>query len=255
MTFDVIRKGKDIGDYTVTFRGKGGDLDVDLRTDVKVKVPVIGVSAYTFRQQSTETWRGGKLAALSSKTDDNGTPHSISVGATPLIPASLWSADLLAARQVLNTINGGTDTISVRKLGTESVATGSGSVKAAHYAVSGGLNRGVHWDGDLTRPDDLKQASVLVDGYKVAATASQAQAELYARMWEASMKQYEASQNLTMQAAKINGDALMHTNDARLDANKVGAQVMAQQVSSAFNAVATSASISGSASMSMVQQV
>ena len=150
LTFDVIRKGKDIGDYTVTFRGKGGDLDVDLRTDVKVKVPVIGVSAYTFRQQSTETWRGGKLAALSSKTDDNGTPHSISVGATPLIPASLWSADLLAARQVLNTINGGTDTISVRKLGTESVATGSGSVKAAHYAVSGGLNRELWYaDGKL----------------------------------------------------------------------------------------------------------
>lgn len=150
LTFDVIRKGKDIGDYTVTFRGKGGDLDVDLRTDVKVKVPVIGVSAYTFRQQSTETWRGGKLAALSSKTDDNGTPHSISVGATPLIPASLWSADLLAARQVLNTINGGTDTISVQKLGTESVATGSGSVKAAHYAVSGGLNRELWYaDGKL----------------------------------------------------------------------------------------------------------
>lgn len=47
----------------------------------------------------------------------------------------------------------------------------------------------------------------------------------------------------------------MHTNDARLDASKVGAQIMAQQVSSAFNAVATSASISGSVGMSMTQQV
>ena len=100
-----------------------------------------------------------------------------------------------------------------------------------------------------------KQASVLVDGYKVAATATQAQAELYARMWEASMKQYEASQSLTLQAAKINGDALMHTNDARLDASKVGAQIMAQQVSSAFNAVATSAQIQGSATMNITQQV
>lgn len=150
LAFDVIRKGKDVGDYLVTFRGKGPDLNVTINTDVTVKLPVIGVSVYKFRQQSTETWRGGKLAALSSKTDDNGTPHSISVGATPLIPASLWSADLLAARQVLNTINGGTDTISVRKLGTESVATGSGSVKAAHYAVSGGLNRELWYaDGKL----------------------------------------------------------------------------------------------------------
>ena len=123
--------------------------------------------------------------------------------------------------------------------------------------------KGLEWDGwkakvnaQVARVDAAaKQASVLVDGYKVAATATQAQAELYARMWEASMKQYEASQNLTLQAAKINGDALMHTNDARLDASKVGAQIMAQQVSSAFNAVATSASITGGASMSIVQQV
>ena len=123
--------------------------------------------------------------------------------------------------------------------------------------------KGLEWDGwkakvnaQVARVDAAaKQASVLVDGYKVAATASQAQAELYARMWEASMKQYEASQSLTLQAAKINGDALMHTNDARLDASKVGAQIMAQQVSSAFNAVATSASISGTANMSITQQI
>ena len=105
--------------------------------------------------------------------------------------------------------------------------------------------------------DEERNAQIAAYRARAAAEKArqQAQAELYARMWEASMKQYEASQNLTLQAAKINGDALMHTNDARLDASKVGAQIMAQQVSSAFNAVATSASISGSANMSMTQQI
>ena len=150
LTFDVIRKGKDIGDYVVTFRGSGGDLDVDLRTNIKVKVPVIGVSAYTFTQQSNETWRGGKLAALSSKTDDNGTPHNISIGATSLVPASLWSADLVKSGKVLNTIDGSTDAISVRKIGTETVTTGSGPVKAIHYTVGGGLKRDLWYaDGKL----------------------------------------------------------------------------------------------------------
>ena len=64
LSFDVIRNGKDIGDYVVSFRGSGNDLDVSLSTDVMVKLPVIGVSAYRFKQQSTETWRGGKLAGL-----------------------------------------------------------------------------------------------------------------------------------------------------------------------------------------------
>ena len=141
LSFDVIRNGKDIGDYVVSFRGSGNDLDVSLSTDVMVKLPVIGVSAYRFKQQSTETWRGGKLAGLSSTTDDNGTPHKISLGASPLVPASLWSADIVTSRQVLNTIDGSTDAISVRKIGTETVSTGSGPVKATHYAIGGGLNR------------------------------------------------------------------------------------------------------------------
>ncbi|WP_374633524.1 DUF6134 family protein [Paracoccus sp. (in: a-proteobacteria)] len=147
LSFDVIRKGKDIGDYVVTFRGSGADLTVDLRTDVRVKVPVIGVSAYSFKQHSTETWRGGKLTSLRSQTDDNGTPHEISVGASPLIPASLWAADLVRAGKVLNTIDGSTDAIKVRKLGTESIATGAGPVQATHYAVTGGLNRDLWYAG------------------------------------------------------------------------------------------------------------
>ena len=43
--FYVIRNGRDIGDYVVSFRGKGDDLTVNVATDVSVKVPVIGVSA------------------------------------------------------------------------------------------------------------------------------------------------------------------------------------------------------------------
>ena len=147
LAFDVMRNGRDIGDYVVTFRGQGGDMTVDVATDVSVKVPVIGVSAYRFRQTSTETWRGGQLAALASQTDDNGTPHKISVGATSLVPASLWDADILAAGQVLNTIDGSTDQISVSNLGTETIATGQGPVQATHYALRGDLERDLWFAG------------------------------------------------------------------------------------------------------------
>ena len=147
LTFDVIRNGRDIGDYVVSFRGKGNDLTVNVATDVSVKVPVIGVSAYRFKQDSTETWRGGRLAGLTSRTDDNGKRHDISVGTTSLIPASLWNADLLHSGQVLNTIDGSTDAIRVRKLGAEAVSTGQGQVSADHYAVRGGLDRDLWYEG------------------------------------------------------------------------------------------------------------
>lgn len=147
LAFDVIRKDRDIGDYVVTFRGSGDDVTVDIATDVHVRVPVIGVSAYRFTQTSTETWRGGRLAGLTSRTDDNGTPHDITVGVTPLIPASLWNADMVRSQAVLNTIDGSTDPISVSNLGTENVATGSGTVAATHYALRGGLNRDLWYAG------------------------------------------------------------------------------------------------------------
>lgn len=147
LAFDVIRKDRDIGDYVVTFRGSGDDVTVDIATDVHVRVPVIGVSAYRFTQTSTETWRGGQLAGLTSRTDDNGTPHDIRVGATSLIPASLWNADMVRSSAVLNTIDGSTDPISVSNLGTENVATGSGTVAATHYALRGGLNRDLWYAG------------------------------------------------------------------------------------------------------------
>ena len=141
LVFDVMRGGRDIGDYVVTIRGAGGDLTVDVATDVLVKVPVIGISAYRFRQSSTEKWHGGRLTGLTSQTDDNGKPHRISVGATDLVPASLWDADILRASRVLNTIDGSTDAIRVSNLGSEAVATGGGTVQADHYALRGDLNR------------------------------------------------------------------------------------------------------------------
>ena len=131
----------------MTFRGSGNDVTVDIATKVAVKLPVIGVNAYRFEQTSTETWRGGKLVSLASQTDDNGTPHKISVGATSLVPASLWNADIVRASQVLNTIDGSTDSISVSTLGTETVATASGPVSATHYALRGGLDRDLWYDG------------------------------------------------------------------------------------------------------------
>lgn len=147
LAFDVIRKGRDIGDYVVTFHKAGAGMTVDVATNVSVKVPVIGVSAYRFQQASTETWHGGRLAGLTSKTDDNGKPHSISLGASDLVPASLWDADILRASKVLNTIDGSTDAVRVSNKGVESIATGTGPVQATHYALQGDMNRDLWFAG------------------------------------------------------------------------------------------------------------
>lgn len=95
------------------------------------------------------------------------------------------------------------------------------------------------------------QASALVDGYKAGAAAVEATATMQTRLWETQIKDYESSQTIAIQAAKINGDFAVATNNARLDATKVGAQVYAQLVSSAYSMIHANAGVQGSTSTSV----
>ena len=93
--------------------------------------------------------------------------------------------------------------------------------------------------------------AALVDGFKASAAATEAQGNLNARVWESSIKQYEAGQSLAIQTSKINGDFAMHVSNAKLDAAKAGAQVYAQLTSSAYSMIHASAGVSASSSTSV----
>lgn len=96
-----------------------------------------------------------------------------------------------------------------------------------------------------------EQSGALLDGYKAATTAIVAEAEMQTRVWETEIKNYEAGQQVAIQAGKVNADSVIATNNARLDAAKVGAQVYAQLTASAYGMVNASASVSGSGSTSV----
>ncbi|MEQ6307451.1 hypothetical protein ABN448_09575 [Delftia acidovorans] len=113
--------------------------------------------------------------------------------------------------------------------------------------------KGLEWDGWKARlsaataraESAARQSAILVDGYRIGATAAEAQATSFMRRWEADVKQYEASMNLTYQVARTNNDAVMHAKDAQMDATKVLYTVNSQQVASAWAMVGATASISG----------
>lgn len=95
------------------------------------------------------------------------------------------------------------------------------------------------------------QSSSLLEGYKAGAAAVESSAAMHTKVWESQMRQYEASQNIALQSAKINGDFAIQTNNARLDAAKAGTQVYAQLTASAYGMIHSSAGITGTASMSV----
>lgn len=123
--------------------------------------------------------------------------------------------------------------------------------------------KGLEWEGwraqlaaQTAKVDAAaRQSNIMMDGYRVASSALESKAGMFTRLWESKIKEYEAGQSITFQAAKQNAEAYMHAGDARLDANKIALAAMSQQVASAWTAVSASAQISGSANMSITQSV
>lgn len=148
LKFDVMRKGKDIGDHSYSFSGSKDAFTVKIATDIVVKIPLIRTTVYSFKHASVESWRGGKLQHLSSTTNDDGEPHKLKTGNKGALPASLWNDGILRKGKLMNTIDGEIMAIRVADLGTENVSTKRGKVPAHHYRVSGGLERDLWYDAE-----------------------------------------------------------------------------------------------------------
>ena len=95
-----------------------------------------------------------------------------------------------------------------------------------------------------------KQSGAMLDAYTATTASVKAQGEMQSTLFEAQIKQYEASQQATLAAQRLNHDSFLQANNAKLDAAKVGAQVYAQLTASAYSMVNASASISDSNSLS-----
>lgn len=119
--------------------------------------------------------------------------------------------------------------------------------------------KSMEWDGYRAKIEAEKsrmqalaaQSGALLDGYKVGAAAIEAEARMHTRVWETKIKDYEAGQQIVLQAAKINGDAMQFSHASLLDASKVGAQVYAQLTSSAYSMIHASAGVSASSGMTV----
>lgn len=77
LAFRVFRNGSEIGVHTLDFTAKGDALTVQI--GVHFAAGLGPITLYRYDMQGTEHWAGGRFVALDTQTDDNGTPHKVSV--------------------------------------------------------------------------------------------------------------------------------------------------------------------------------
>jgi len=150
--FDVLRHDEVIGDHVFTFSRDAGDFVVEVAIDIAVGF--LGVTLFRFTHRAEEVWRGGLLQALTSETDDDGTPWQVryerrgdmlrgSVNGAPaespgdILPASLWHRDTPTATRLLDTVDG-----AIKPVAAEVLA----GPPAGHFRLTGGLEREVWTD-------------------------------------------------------------------------------------------------------------
>ena len=154
MGFAVWRNGSRIGEHTVNFQWQDGALVVRSLFDIAVKF--VGITVYTYRYTSEEIWRDGKLDALASTIDDNGTKSTVNAKedggklvvtgpdahediAGFILPSTHWNPMVISADRVLNTLSGKVNDIRLVPLGVESVPVGDKTLQATHYRYTGDI--------------------------------------------------------------------------------------------------------------------
>ena len=165
--FDIVRGGDKIGTDTIDIERQNDTTTVKIKTDLSVKVMFI--EAYRYEHSCNETWKNGQLIAFKSRTNDNGTKHSIDVTAAPdklsmdadgkhsdlpktAAPASLWGKDAIHQLDAFDPDTGKPLSIEVTDLGNEAVTIHGVTHEAHHYKIAdtrtGDFAREVWFDGD-----------------------------------------------------------------------------------------------------------
>ena len=149
LSFRALRNGAPIGVHTVSFRHEGERLIVRTRVDISVKVLLF--TAFQLKHDSEEIWQAGRLVAVKSTTDDNGTRLQVSGSAVEggfriigeegpfLAPGQLltsnmlWDTRMLSATRLIDVQHGGVIGLAVKPLGPALVDLPQGQIRANRH--------------------------------------------------------------------------------------------------------------------------
>ncbi|MDQ6703549.1 MAG: DUF6134 family protein [Pseudomonadota bacterium] len=166
--FDIVRGGDKIGTDTIDIERQNDTTTVKIKTDLSVKVMFI--EAYRYEHSCNETWKNGQLVSFKSRTNDNGTKHSIDVTAGPdklsmdadgthsdlpktVVPANIWGKDAIHQFDAFDPDTGKRLSIAVTDLGNEAVTIHGVTHQAHHYKIAdtltGDFAREIWFDGDV----------------------------------------------------------------------------------------------------------
>lgn len=161
--FDVTRNGSPLGVVMVRFDRGGGETVTDVYIDFVAGFA--GIPLYRYEHRARERWRDGRLVALDSVTNDDGTRHGVTaraveggllveggperlVAPADIVPSSYWHPRFVEQRRMLDSQRGRLLDFTIDPVGPETVAALGRSVDTVRYAMRGDLELDLWYDAD-----------------------------------------------------------------------------------------------------------
>ena len=156
VSFDIIRKNKNIGSLITTFKKEDDKLQIRTILDIKVKVFLITV--YKFFQDTTETWIEGEFVKIEGYTnfedereyyiegndlDENFIASGMDGELTlsnKILPLNYWNKKILEEEEVFDTQKGIVRKITVQKLENDIIKINNKNFEAEKYIMNASKN-------------------------------------------------------------------------------------------------------------------
>ena len=156
VSFDIIRKNKNIGSLITTFKKEDDKLQIRTILDIKVKVFLITV--YKFFQDTTETWIEGEFVKIEGYTnfedereyyiegndlDENFIASGMDGELTlsnKILPLNYWNKKILEEEEVFDTQKGIVRKITVQKFENDIIKMNNKNIEAEKYIMNASKN-------------------------------------------------------------------------------------------------------------------
>ncbi len=150
--FRALLDGTPIGSHRFSVTAQGDERSVVSEASFTIKV--LGITAYRYRHEATEQWRGDCLTALKSTTDDDGKRESVRAqqdgdafaiqGLGPaqavsgcVMSFAYWNPAIRTQARLLNAQTGQLEPVQVSRVGSGSVQVHGQPVAATRFRITG----------------------------------------------------------------------------------------------------------------------
>ena len=151
--FAVFLDDRRIGTHRFEFIASPPGDSTTVRSAAAFTVKILGIPAYRYRHQASESWREGCLDALAASTDDNGRQQRIEArrdggvlrvtgGAGPqalpgcVMSYAYWDRRLLSQDRLLNPQTGAYDAVGIESLGRDPLDLPGRRVAAERFRLT-----------------------------------------------------------------------------------------------------------------------